>query len=228
MKIGCLISGGKDSWYAANTASKDNEIKCLIAIKSKNKESYMFHVPNIDLVEKQAECCGVPLIFMPSSGKKEEELEDLKQAIELVKARYHVEGVSCGAIKSNYQQERISKICEDLGLKLIAPSWDKDEDYYMHNLLLSNFDIIIVGIAADGFNSDWLGRKLDAKCLQDLRELKRLKGVSLIGEGGEMESFVLNCPLFKKKKLKILESEKIMDSSYSGYLKIKKVELVDK
>ncbi len=227
MKIGCLISGGKDSWYAANMAGKDNEIKCLIAIKSKNKESYMFHVPNIHLVEKQAECCDIPLISMPSSGVKEEELEDLKQAIELAKARYHVEGVSCGAVKSNYQRERIEKICSDLGLKLIAPSWGKDEDYYMHELLLSNFDVIIVGIAADGFNSDWLGRKLDAKCLHDLRELKRLKGVSLIGEGGEYETFVLNCPLFKKR-LKVVESEKKIEDSYTGVFEIKSVELVDK
>lgn len=227
MRVGCLISGGKDSWYSAYLASKENEIKCLIAIKSKNKESYMFHVPNVELVKKQAEASEIPLIEMPSSGKKEEELEDLKQAIELAKIRYKIKGIVAGAVKSNYQKERIEKICQELELELIAPSWGKDEDYYMHDLLLSNFDIIIAGIAADGFNSDWLGRKLNAKCLQDLRELKRLKGVSLIGEGGEYESFVLDCPLFKKK-LKILESEKIMDSECSGYLKVKKVELIEK
>lgn len=228
MRVGSLISGGKDSWYAAYVASRKNEIKCLISVKSKNKASYMFHVPNVHFVKMQAQACELPLIEMPSSGEKEKELEDLKQAIELAKIRYHIEGVSCGAVKSKYQKERISKICEDLGLELVAPSWDKDEDYYMHDLILSGFDIVIVGVAADGFNSDWLGRKLDAKCLQDLRELKRLKRISLCFEGGEAETFVLDCPLFKNKKIKILESEKKMDSSYSGVLEIKKVEVVDK
>ncbi len=227
MKVGCLISSGKDSWYSANLASKNNEIKCLISIKSKNKDSYMYHTPNIDLVEKQAECAGIPFISMPSSGEKEKELEDLKQAIELAKIRYKIEGVVAGAVKSNYQKERIEKICESLGLELVAPIWGKDEDYYMHELLLSNFEVIIAGVAADGFNEKWLGRRLDAKCLQELRELKRLKGISLMGEGGEYESFVLDCPLFKRK-IKILESEKVMDDEYSGYLKIKKIELVDK
>lgn len=227
MKIGCLISGGKDSWYAAQIASKKNEIECLIAIISEKKDSYMYHTVNISLVKMQAEASGLPLIEMPSSGLKEKELEDLKQAIELAKIRYHIEGVSAGAVKSNYQKERISKICKDLGLELIAPSWNQDEDYYMHDLLLSNFNIVIVGIAADGFNSDWLGRKLDAECLQDLRKLKKSKGINIIGEGGEYESFVLDCGLFKKR-LKILESEKNIEDSYTGVLEIKKVELVEK
>ena len=227
MKVGCLISGGKDSWYAAYQASKKNEIVCLIAIKSKNKESYMYHVPNIDLVKKQAECTEIPLIEMPSSGVKEEELEDLRNAIELAKIQYKIKSVVAGALKSNYQKERIEKICGELGLELIAPIWGKDEDYYMHELLLSRFNVVIAGIAADGFNESWLGRKIDARCLQDLREMKRLKKVSIMGEGGEYESFVLDCPLFKRK-FKIVDSEKVMDEEYSGYLKIKSVEVVEK
>ena len=227
MRIGCLISGGKDSWYSAYIASKKNDIACLIAIKSAKKDSYMYHTPNINLVEKQAECASIPLISMPSSGVKEEEVEDLKNAIELAKVRYKIEGISCGAVKSNYQRERVKKICVDLGLELVAPIWEKDEDYYMHDLVLSNFEVVIVAVAADGFDSSWLGRRLDAKCLQDLREMKRLKGISIAGEGGEMETFVLNCKLFKKR-LKIIDSEKKMDEPYSGVLQIKSVEVVEK
>ena len=228
MRVGCLISGGKDSWYAAHIAGKSNNIVCLIAIKPKNKESYMFHVPNVELVEKQAKCAELPLIEMPSAGVKEEELEDLKNAIELAKIRYKIEGVSAGAVKSQYQKERIEKICKDLSLELVAPSWGKDEDYYMHELLLSNFNIVVVAVAADGFSEKWLGRKLDAKALQELREMKRLKGISIMFEGGEAETFVLDCPLFKKKKIKILNSEKKMEDECTGYMKIKEVKIVDK
>ncbi len=227
MKVACLISGGKDSWYSAYLASQKNEIKCLIAVKSDNKESYMYHVPNIDLVEKQAECSGFELIKMPSSGVKEEELEDLKQGIELAKVRFKIEGVVVGALKSKYQKERVEKICNDLGLEIIAPLWQKDEDYYMHELILGRFDVVIVGVGAEGFSAEWLGRKIDAKALQELRERNKKFGVSLAGEGGEYESIVLDCPLFKKR-LKIIDSEKKMDDEYSGYLKINNVDLVEK
>ena len=73
MKVGCLISSGKDSWYSAYLASKNNEIMCLITVKSKKRDSYMYHTPNIDLAEKQAECASIPFISMPSSGEKEKE-----------------------------------------------------------------------------------------------------------------------------------------------------------
>ena len=63
MKIGALISGGKDSLAAAYKASEEHKLVCLIAIKSKNPESYMFHIPNIDLVKLQAEAMQLPLIL---------------------------------------------------------------------------------------------------------------------------------------------------------------------
>ena len=53
MKIGALISGGKDSIYAAYLASKTHKLGCLISLKSENPESYMFHVPIVDLVVLQ-------------------------------------------------------------------------------------------------------------------------------------------------------------------------------
>ena len=62
MKIAALISGGKDSWFAAYKASKEHEIACLIAIKSKNPESYMFHIPNVELVKLQAKAAEIPLV----------------------------------------------------------------------------------------------------------------------------------------------------------------------
>ena len=83
MKIGALVSGGKDSLFAAYKASKEHESVCLITLKSKNPESYMFHIPNVHLVELQAKAIGLPLVFLETEGVKEEELEDLKEAIEI-------------------------------------------------------------------------------------------------------------------------------------------------
>ena len=55
MRLGVLFSGGKDSTYALLKAKEKNEVVCLISIISENKESYMFHTPNIDITKMQSE-----------------------------------------------------------------------------------------------------------------------------------------------------------------------------
>lgn len=217
MKVGCLVSGGKDSVYAMYLASKEYEIGCIISLVPE-KESWMFHVPNAELVEKQAEVIGIPLISMKTAGEKEKELEDLKDAIKLAIEKYKIECLVTGALASNYQKNRVDKICEELKIKHIAPLWQKNIKEYMQELLLNKFKVIIVGVSADGLDSNYLGRIIDAKFLDDVEKLD----IHIAGEGGEYETFVLNCPLFKKE-LVIKDSEKIMEDECTGYLKIKNV-----
>ena len=220
MKIGALVSGGKDSLFAAYKASKEHESVCLITLKSKNPESYMFHIPNVHLVELQAKAIGLPLVFLETEGVKEEELEDLKEAIEIAKEKYRIEGIVSGAIKSNYQKERVDNICKELGLKSIAPLWHTNEDLYIKELI-KNFNVIIVGIAADGLKKEMLGMRIGITFTDRMRSLN----VSVIGEGGEYESFVLDCPLFKKS-IKIEEFEIKMEDERTGHYLIKKAVLV--
>ncbi len=216
MKIAALVSGGKDSLFAAYKASKEHEIACIIAIKSKNPESYMFHIPNIHMVELQAKSMEIPFLLWETEGIKEEELEDLKQAIEIAKQKYRIEGIVTGAIKSNYQKERVDNICKELKLKSIAPLWQIDEEIYIQQLI-KNFNVIIVGIAAHGLKKELLGTRIGLTFLDRMRSLN----VSPIGEGGEFESLVLDCPLFRKK-IEIKEHEIVMENECTGHYLVKK------
>ena len=82
MKLGVLFSGGKDSTYAAWLAKKAGyELGCLLTVVSKNKDSFMFHTPAIEMVEEQARLMNIPLVKQETLGIKEEELEDLEHAI---------------------------------------------------------------------------------------------------------------------------------------------------
>ena len=51
--------------------------------------------------------------------------------------------------------------------------------------------------------------------------------INVAGEGGEYETSVLDCPLFKKK-IEIIESEIKMENEFTGELIVKKAKLVDK
>ncbi len=222
MKIAALTSGGKDSLFAAYKASKEHKLLCLISIKSKNPESYMFHIPNIELVKLQSKAMELPLVFLETEGEKEEELKDLKEAIEIAKEKYRIEGLVSGAIKSNYQKERVDNICKELNISSIAPLWQINEEIYLKELI-KNFNVVIVGIAAEGLKKDFLGMRIGLTFMDRMISLN----VSPTGEGGETESLVLDCPLFKKK-LVIEEAEKKMESECYGTYIIKKVKLIDK
>lgn len=194
-----LFSGGKDSTYAAYLAKQAGmEISCLISLFSKNKASYMFHTPSIEQVNKQAEAMDLPLIVMETEGIKEEELNDLTEIIKQVRDKYKIDTIVTGALHSEYQASRIQTICDNLKLKCFNPLWHKDEINYLHELIDNNFKIIVIGVFAYPLNQSWLGRQIDNKFIDEVTQLKAKYKIHAAGEGGEFETFVLNCPMFKK------------------------------
>jgi diphthine-ammonia ligase len=221
MKLAALVSGGKDSLYAAYLASKDNEITKVVSVISKNNASYMFHSVNIQLVEMQAKSMGKDFVSIVTEGEKEYELGDL----ETVLKDLDVEGVVCGAIASEYQRSRVQAICDKLGLKLLSPLWGIEPEQYMHELIERGFKVIIVGVAAEGLGKEWLGREINNESLNALIALTRTYQIHLAGEGGEYETLVLDCPLFNKK-IQIADSIVQWDpKSKSGFFIVKKAEL---
>ncbi|PIN87683.1 ATP-binding protein [Candidatus Woesearchaeota archaeon CG10_big_fil_rev_8_21_14_0_10_32_24] len=225
VKLGVLFSSGKDSTYSAYIMKKQNyDLTCLITMKSKNPDSYMFQTASINMVELQAEAMGLPLIQQETEGEKEEELKDLELALQKAKEIYKIEGVVSGAVFSTYQRDRIEKICDKLGLKIFSPLWHKDPEQEMKELLQHNFTFIFSAIAAEGLDQSWLNTIINENILI---KLNKVKGVMVNGEGGEFESLVLDCPLFQKK-INLLNTEVLMDSSCSGRLIIHKARLVDK
>ncbi|MBT3298536.1 diphthine--ammonia ligase [archaeon] len=228
LRLGVLFSSGKDSTYAAYIMKKQNyELTCLITLKSKNPDSYMFHTPAIDLAKVQADAMDVPILMQETDGFKEEELCDLEKALIIAKEKYFIEGIVTGAVFSTYQRSRIEKICDRLGLKIFSPLWHKPQQKLMEELISHNFEIIFTSIAAYGLDKSWLNKVIDKEDLIRLNNLKDKIGSNQAGEGGEFESLVLDCPLFKKK-LQIIDSDILQDSEYSARLIVKKAELVDK
>lgn len=200
MKLGVLYSGGKDSTLAALIAKEEGyEISCLISIFSSNIESFMFHTPSIKKTGIQAEVMGIPLIVQNSEGKKEEELDDLRRAIFRAKEDYGIEGIVTGAIGSCYQASRVQKICRDLNLECFNPLWQKDQTEILEDLISRKFEIIVVGVFAYPLNETFLGRKIDLSFVREMEVLEEKYKINVAGEGGEYETFVLNCSLFSRQ-----------------------------
>ena len=199
MRLGVLFSGGKDSTLALHKAAEKEEVVCLITLVSQNKESYMFHTPNIDITVLQAEAMGLPLIKKVTEGKPEEELKDLEEAIAQAAKGFKIEGVVSGAVESVYQSKRIQSICDRLNVLCFNPLWKKDQKALLEEIVAKGFKVIISGVFAYPLDESWLGKEIDKELIERLVLLGKEFGLSPAGEGGEIETTVLDAPLFKKK-----------------------------
>jgi predicted ATP pyrophosphatase (TIGR00289 family) len=223
LRVAALATGGKDSALALHRAMKDGYTAAyLVTMIPKREDSWMFHYPNIYLADLFAEAVGITQVKAETSGEKEAELQDLKKVL----ATLDIDAVVSGAISSEYQKTRIDRICKELGLKSVAPLWHQDPKKLLTELVKLKMETIIVGVYAYGFTADWLGRKIDEAAINDLVQLNKNFQVSLVGEGGEYETLVLDAPFFHKK-IQLTETEKIWENQ-SGYLHIKKAVLIKK
>ncbi|MGP8337404.1 MAG: diphthine--ammonia ligase [Methanosarcinaceae archaeon] len=228
LKLGVLFSSGKDSNYALQIMQEQNySIECLITIKSVNPFSYMFHTPNIDFARMQAQAMDLPLIEQVTEGEKEIELLDMRNAIVRAKEEYGIEGVVTGALYSNYQKERIERVCDELGLKVFSPLWHVDQETEMRDLLKLGYMFIFSSIAAYGLDKSWVGRKITDNDVDKLVHLNKKIGLNIAGEGGEFESFVLDAPMYKKR-IKIKGYEVVELDEYTVRIVITDAELVEK
>ncbi|HLC79780.1 MAG TPA: diphthine--ammonia ligase [archaeon] len=226
--LGILFSGGKDSVFATYYYLEQGwDVKCLISLQSENKSSWMFHTPAIELTTLQSEALAIPLIVQKTKGEKESELLDLKKALLRAKKKFKITGVALGALLSDYQHERVNRICHSLGLKCYAPLWHKEQERLLREIVSLGFDARIVGVASQGMGEEFLGKKIDEKMIGSFSDLHKKYDFHIAGEGGEYESFVVDGPIFKKR-IELVKTKKVMGSQNSGILEIIEAKVVAK
>jgi asparagine synthase (glutamine-hydrolysing) len=225
--VAAMLSTGKDSVYAIHLMKKQGyDVRCLIAINPKNKDSFMYHSPTLEIAKMQAQSLGIRLLLIQSKGEKETELKELDRGLMLAKKMFGIEGVVSGALFSNYQRERIEKECERHSIRHFAPLWHMDQENYIRNLVKIGFKAMITKVACMGLDEKWLGRIIDNKCIDELVKLNSKYGVNVAGEGGEYETLVLDAPLFKEKIL--VKFSKKMLGDFTGEIEVTEAKLVKK
>lgn len=195
MRLASLYSGGKDSTFSLYLAEQmGHEVPYLVNIVPSEAGSWVFHTPNLNVVPVMAEALGKQLVVGYSDGSEASDLAGMKAAL----TGLDIDGIVTGAVWSDYQWDRMNLVCGDLGLKLLAPLWRKDQDLVLDQLLDAGVRAVIVGCYAEGFDESWLGRPLDAAAVRDLKKLREKYQISIMGEGGEYESMTLDSPLHRR------------------------------
>ncbi|KAM6275062.1 diphthine--ammonia ligase [Porphyrio hochstetteri] len=250
MRVVALISGGKDSCYnMMQCVAAGHQIVALANLRPAENtgqtdelDSYMYQTVGHHAIDLYADALDLPLYrgFIKgtsvNTGRvyttcQEDEVEDLYQLLKLVKDKEGVEGVSVGAILSDYQRVRVEDICRRLNLQPLAYLWRQNQKILLKEMISSNIQAIIIKVAALGLDPEkHLGKSLD-QMEPYLLELSEKYGVHICGEGGEYETFTLDCPLFKKKI--VVDSAKVVVHSADAfapvaYLRFLKLHLENK
>ena len=225
MKLACLFSGGKDSTYAIHLAKKQgHDIVCLLSIFPKSDESHLLHHPNLKWTKLQSESMNIPQLTIHSnSDETKDEIIAMETLLQNAKKEFHIDGLVHGGIKSKFQKEKFETLCLKLNLISIAPLWETNPKEYMNELIDSNFHFMMITVSSDGLDEQWLGKLILKSDIILLNNLSKKFGFNLNFEGGESETFVINCPLFSHS-IKINQFTKNWDG-YRGRFEIVDAEL---
>jgi len=225
MKLACLFSGGKDSTYAIHLAqNQGHDVVCLLSIFPKSEESHLLHHPNLRWTKLQSESMNIPQLTTSSnSDDTVDELNAMENLLQNAKDQFQIDGLVHGGIKSKFQKEKFETLCLKLNLVSVAPLWETEPKKYMNDLLDFDFNFIMISVSSDGLDEQWLGKLILKSDLEILNNLSDKFGFNLNFEGGESETFVLDCPLFSNP-IKINKSVKYWDG-YRGRFEIVDAEL---
>ena len=201
-RIAALVSGGKDSLYALYLLKKFcYDPVCMVSIIAENDDSYMYHTPTSQFIPSIASRLGLDVVLERTRGEKEHELDALRGAITRARTEHACVGICSGAIRSNYQRDRLLLLCEEAGISLHSPLWQFDELVYARQLEENGFSAIVTRVAADGLTERDIGRTFTSEWAKRLAS----RGISAVGEGGEFETLVTDCPLYSRPLLVRLE-----------------------
>ncbi|TRY52046.1 Diphthamide synthase [Cryptosporidium tyzzeri] len=221
-KVVGLISGGKDSIFNLLCCkSLGFEILALANLTPEDIveiDSYMYQSVGKELVPLISKCMEVPLIRKSISGKainqemnyittQGDEVEDLFELLKNVKERFpDIQGVSCGAVMSNYQRNRLEEVCHRLKLQSFCFMWMLPEHALLNSIIESGLRSMIVKVASFGLNGSFLGRMI-SDCVDDFENIqnKICRDFHCCGEGGEYESLTVDGPnhLFRNNYISI-------------------------
>jgi diphthine-ammonia ligase len=212
MRTTALVSGGKDSIYAAYLADTQGwPVDELLTVRPSDPDSMMFHTPNLDLVALQAEAWGKAHreVRVPP-GDPAAELEALEAALEGRRGPIVV-----GAIASSFQWSRLIRIGDRLGRRVYAPLWRKDPARVVREEIGAGLDIRFVHLAAESLTSELLETRLDSTVLSELeRRSRSIRGLNVAGEGGEYETLVVDAPFFASR-IEFDRTERVVAGSTS-------------
>ncbi|HSZ25536.1 MAG TPA: diphthine--ammonia ligase [Cytophagaceae bacterium] len=189
-------SGGKDSSFCLYQilTQKTFTVKYLLTTINDRYKRVSMHGIREELVDKQAESIGIPLLKMRVYEGSNKEYEQEMESILINLKSEGINHVIFGDIFLEdlriYRENNLAKI----GMTGIFPLWGMETTLLMYHFIKIGFKTITCCVNDGYLGQEWVGREIDSNFLKQLPLF-----VDPCGENGEYHSFCYDGPLFKNK-----------------------------
>ena len=213
-KVVAFSSGGKDSMHALYVALNSGiNVDYLLFVKNGSKA----HRLNSWLLELVSETLGIPAVTT------EKELPAIRKTLRALNATKVISGVMITPEHIDWYKQ----ICDPINVEHYAPLWGKKPIAALKEIKNLGFQTKIIELDTSwGSRKSWIGKELDMNIIQKMEELEKQEKINSSGELGAYHTFVLDCPLYKKR-INVLDSEVFWEGS-KGYFVIRNAELQPK
>jgi uncharacterized protein (TIGR00290 family) len=211
-------TGGKDGCYACYKAMADG-YRVTHLLNFRNMKKMGSHEINPGIIQAQSEAIGIPLIQRDFLSYEQE----FKNVVLDLRAQgAQIDGAIFGHIETH--NKLVDRICKDLDIDSLLPLWKQKSEKLLREIINSGFEVFVVSIKDGLLGKEWLGRRIDEKFINDLRNLD--ESIDPCGENGEFHTFVSDGPIFKKKII-ISKSERVLREGY-WFLNISEFSFLEK
>lgn len=189
-------SGGKDSAMALHKVmqEKEFEVVSLLTTVNKNFGRIVMHGVREELLDKQANSIGIPLLkIYIEDGTNAEYETKMKSALEQFKQK-GIEHVIFGDIFLEDLRAYREKNLEKTGMKAVFPLWKIPTDQLIYDFIQTGFKTITCCVDEKHLGKEFAGKIIDGDFVYSLP-----KTVDPCGENGEFHTFAFDGPVFKKK-----------------------------
>jgi len=224
MKVFCCFSGGKESCLSLYKAMQIENIKVKYLLNMINEDGKYSrsHGISSNLLKEQASAIGIPIVQRKTTWENYE--EKFKKVVSKFKEESNIEIGIFGDIDLQEHRDWIERVCQELKIKPILPLWTPpthhpniEREKLLKEFIKLGFKAIVVSTRANLLGKEWLGRQIDYKFIQDL---KNLSNIDLCGEKGEYHTYVFDGPIFKKP-VEFITGKTILKDKH-WFLEIKK------
>lgn len=187
-------SGGKDSALALYTVLQENkhEVIALLTTLNAQFKRVSMHGVREELLDKQAESIGLPLIKMYVKEGTNTEYEKSMESLLLEYKKQGVRKIIFGDIfledLRSYRENNLVKV----GLTAEFPLWKRDTKELIKEFLKLNFKTITCCVNDAFLNESKVGVEIDTEFINTLPH-----NVDPCGENGEYHTFCYDGPIFK-------------------------------
>ena len=202
----CSWSGGKDSCLAYYRAVKQGGLPRYLFTMMENGQRSKSHYLPLELLEKQAEAIGIPLL------QRAAEWQEYEAVFISVLQQLKREGIEAGVfgdIDLQGHKDWVERICAQAKLEAYEPLWKGTRKDLLKEFIEEGFQAVIVAIKDGVLARDVLGKTLDYQLIKIFEEA----GIDPSGEEGEYHTAVIDGPIFSSG-LKIEFKEQLYNNGY--------------